>query len=401
MLSKLNPSTLSGALDIIIIEQEDGRLYSSPWHIRVGNMSLLHHSNKIISININNQHIPIFMAVDRDGCGRFPVTQQGNQCQTSISYPIASCSKNKIKIRPKDVRMMLSQKEMKRRKKKLDDSKFEENMIIRNSTIDLESSFIFEDPDPLPISTVQTVLDLSQSVNSQGIMEETLMSNIPSPELINSFRDILNIGKNSVEFTVSSLIQGPKIIQCSLFLFKASQKFIVSDVDGTITSSDLLGHVLPAVGKDWTHPGLANLYSKIAEIKNVVFIYLSSRPIGEAHLTRKMLDKIKQNGIKMPDGPLITCPDKLFLALSREIKHKPHEFKIPTIQCIQSLFKNDASPIVFGFGNRPTDVLTYKKIGLNDNQIILFNTKHNVLNSKNEIIYNSISELIEHVHDLF
>lgn len=401
MLSKINPSTLSGALDIIVIEHDDGTLLSSPWHLRVGNMNLLHHKNKIVSININNQQLPFFMAVDKDGCGKFIAAQCGKDFSTSISYPITCDFKDKIKIRPKDVRAMLSNKKGKKKQGKFLDNDLDEKMVLRDDTVDLESAFLYEDPDPLPISTVQTVLDLSQSINSQGFFEESLMDNTPSSELMSSFRNILKIGKNSVEYTVSSLIQGPRTIHCSLFLFNEKQKFIVSDIDGTITSSDFLGHVLPAVGKDWTHPGLANLYSRIAEEKGMVFIYLSSRPIGEVHLTRKMLNKIKQNGIKMPDGPIITCPDKLFLALSREVKHKPHEFKIPTIQNIQSLFTDGISPIVFGFGNRPTDVLTYKKIGLNDNQILLFNTKHNVLDANNKVIYNSITDLIEHVSDLF
>lgn len=38
---------------------------------------------------------------------------------------------------------------------------------------------------------------------------------------------------------------------------------MVSDVDGTITRSDVLGHLAPLVGKDWSHAGVAQLYNNI------------------------------------------------------------------------------------------------------------------------------------------
>lgn len=46
------------------------------------------------------------------------------------------------------------------------------------------------------------------------------------------------------------------MISCAL-------QIVVSDIDGTITRSDLLGHILPAVGVDWSHPGIAKLLSDI------------------------------------------------------------------------------------------------------------------------------------------
>ena len=39
---------------------------------------------------------------------------------------------------------------------------------------------------------------------------------------------------------------------------------MISDVDGTITRSDLLGHVLPAMGVDWSHEGIVPLFHNIA-----------------------------------------------------------------------------------------------------------------------------------------
>ena len=56
-------------------------------------------------------------------------------------------------------------------------------------------------------------------------------------------------------------------------------KIIISDVDGTVTKSDMLGHVLPRLGRDWTHLGIAKFYSVIKK-NGYEFLYLTSRPIG-------------------------------------------------------------------------------------------------------------------------
>ena len=42
-----------------------------------------------------------------------------------------------------------------------------------------------------------------------------------------------------------------------------SHQVVISDIDGTITKSDVLGHILPAIGQDWAQSGVAQLFSKI------------------------------------------------------------------------------------------------------------------------------------------
>ena len=45
----LNPATLSGAIDVVVIEGEDGEWRSSPFHVRFGKMHLLRPHEKIVS----------------------------------------------------------------------------------------------------------------------------------------------------------------------------------------------------------------------------------------------------------------------------------------------------------------------------------------------------------------
>ncbi|KAI9282044.1 hypothetical protein BC943DRAFT_329065 [Umbelopsis sp. AD052] len=39
--NELNPATLSGAIDIVVVEQANGELACSPFHVRFGKLSLL------------------------------------------------------------------------------------------------------------------------------------------------------------------------------------------------------------------------------------------------------------------------------------------------------------------------------------------------------------------------
>ena len=73
-----------------------------------------------------------------------------------------------------------------------------------------------------------------------------------------------------------------------LFLWDYNTRIVISDVDGTITKIDMLGHVLPRIGKDWTHGGVAKLFTTIAQ-NNYQMLYLASRPIGQADMTREYL----------------------------------------------------------------------------------------------------------------
>lgn len=48
--SELNPATLTGAIDVIVVEQEDGTYLTSPFHVRFGKMGVLRSREKIVSI---------------------------------------------------------------------------------------------------------------------------------------------------------------------------------------------------------------------------------------------------------------------------------------------------------------------------------------------------------------
>lgn len=93
---------------------------------------------------------------------------------------------------------------------------------------------------------------------------------------------------------------------------------MISDIDGTITKSDLLGHLLPRVGYDWSHRGVTRLFTNI-KANGYVFMFLSSRAIAQASATRDYLHTLNQDGETLPAGPVIISPDGLFPSLYREL----------------------------------------------------------------------------------
>ena len=139
---------------------------------------------------------------------------------------------------------------------------------------------------------------------------------------------------------------------CIYYRYYLSCQVVISDIDGTITKSDVLGHLLPVIGRDWAQSGVAQLYTKIRN-NGYQIIYLSARAIGQASVTKDYLQSLKQGDVCLPDGPLFLNPDSLIHAFKREvIDRNPEEFKIRCLKDIQSLF-NGKNPFFAGYGNRP------------------------------------------------
>lgn len=53
--NSINPSTLSGAIDVIVVAHEDGTLSCSPFHVRFGKFSLLRPSDKKVEFRVNGK----------------------------------------------------------------------------------------------------------------------------------------------------------------------------------------------------------------------------------------------------------------------------------------------------------------------------------------------------------
>ncbi|CAI4682524.1 CPI_1c_G0041480.mRNA.1.CDS.1 [Saccharomyces cerevisiae] len=218
----------------------------------------------------------------------------------------------------------------------------------------------------------------------------------------------LTYGENDLKFSVD---HGKAIVTSKLFVWRWDVPIVISDIDGTITKSDALGHVLAMIGKDWTHLGVAKLFSEISR-NGYNILYLTARSAGQADSTRSYLRSIVQNGSKLPNGPVILSPDRTMAALRREvILKKPEVFKIACLNDIRSLYFEDSdnemdteeksTPFFAGFGNRITDALSYRTVGIPSSRIFTINTEGEVHMELLELAgyrssYIHINELVDH-----
>ncbi|XP_072307107.1 phosphatidate phosphatase LPIN2-like isoform X2 [Eucyclogobius newberryi] len=213
----------------------------------------------------------------------------------------------------------------------------------------------------------------------------------------------LREGPNDVTFSITTQYQGTCRCEGTIYLWNWDDKVIISDIDGTITKSDVFGHILPHLGKDWTHQGIAKLYNSVHE-NGYKFLYCSARAIGMADMTRGYLHWVNDRGTLLPQGPLMLSPSSLFSAFHREvIEKKPEKFKIECLTDIKNLFCSNTHPFYAAFGNRDNDVFAYKKVGVPVSRIFTVNPKGELileLAKGNKTSYSRLSELVEHVFPL-
>ncbi|XP_052009133.1 phosphatidate phosphatase LPIN1-like [Xyrauchen texanus] len=210
----------------------------------------------------------------------------------------------------------------------------------------------------------------------------------------------LKDGPNDVVFSVTTQYQGTCRCEGTIYLWSWDDKIVISDIDGTITRSDTLGHILPTLGKDWTHQGIARLYHRVSQ-NGYKFMYCSARAIGMADMTRGYLHWVNERGTMLPMGPVLLSPSSLFSAFHREvIEKKPEKFKIECLTDIKNLFHPNTEPFYAAFGNRATDVYSYKEVGVPLNRIFTVNPKGELIQEHartNISSYGRLCEVVDHV----
>ncbi|KAJ1349366.1 hypothetical protein KIN20_004921 [Parelaphostrongylus tenuis] len=154
-------------------------------------------------------------------------------------------------------------------------------------------------------------------------------------------------GANECRFSITTKFQGTSWCSCNIYLYKWYERIVISDIDGTITKSDVLGHVIPAIGGTWAHTGVAELFNRI-----------------------------KNNGYKM-----LLSPTSVLVAFRREvIERRPEEFKIAALTDLKKLFPVK-QPFFAGFGNRETDVKSYLAVDIMPAQILIIDPSGRVRRS--------------------
>ena len=212
----------------------------------------------------------------------------------------------------------------------------------------------------------------------------------------------LKPGLNTVSYSYTSRVFGTQTLECNLFLWDSDDKCVVSDIDGTITKSDVLGHVYTMVGKDYAHPGIASLYHNIVR-NGYKILFVTSRAISQSNSTRAYLRTLTQNGQTLPLGPVMCAPDPISTALYREVvARKPEVFKIRCLTRVRRLFDVDINNtrMFAGFGNRSSDALAYKTCGIELDKIYTIDPKSRLRCEKNGKTF-EIQNLMDNVDQAF
>lgn len=141
--------------------------------------------------------------------------------------------------------------------------------------------------------------DLSEEAHAGEMYRKSLRLTSKQIESLN-----LKHGMNEISFSVTTAYQGTSRCKCYLFRWKHSDKVVISDIDGTITKSDVLGHILPMVGRDWAQIGVAQLFSKIEE-NGYKLLYLSARAIGQSRVSA--VTRLEVRRARLVTSPLSRC----------------------------------------------------------------------------------------------
>lgn len=206
----------------------------------------------------------------------------------------------------------------------------------------------------------------------------------------------LKDGANIVKFIVySQTLTRATEVEARIFLWPYTAKVVISDIDGTVTKSDVMGHLSAILRWDWTHPGLCSLYTNIAK-NEYKFLYLTARSLSQTSSTRAFLENVAQDGQKLPDGPVFTATEKLFAALTQEVLKRSHIFKTECLTTVRQIFpKSLRHPLYAGFGNRIGDSIAYENVGIPLHKIFIIDESSVVHVCKVKQTYRDLAHLVD------
>jgi phosphatidate phosphatase LPIN len=266
--------------------------------------------------------------------------------------------------------------------------------VLMELTKDGRGLFLRDIYQDLILSETMTIASQSMVTKRAEKSEEIELSvNLTSDEL-----RLLNLksGMNVVHFSVQRKKQ--TILPAKIYLWDYRTKLVVSDIDGTVSKSDFLGHLYYIIKKDWEREGVVNLYKTLRR-KGYQIIYLSARSIDSIDYTRGYLSWVQDNGKHLPDGPVILSPQGLWTSLKREVMKTTHLFKTDALREIKNQFHGVANPFIAGFGNKNADAVAYLNSGLDKENIFIFEEE-----GKNEEYYRKIQnfyQILEEIQETY
>uniref|UniRef100_A0A8C3DCI4 phosphatidate phosphatase n=1 Tax=Corvus moneduloides TaxID=1196302 RepID=A0A8C3DCI4_CORMO len=82
----LNPATLSGCIDVVVVRQPDNSFKCSPFHVRFGKLGVLRSKEKVVDIEINGEPVDLHMKLGDNGEAFFVEESEEHEVGDDIPY---------------------------------------------------------------------------------------------------------------------------------------------------------------------------------------------------------------------------------------------------------------------------------------------------------------------------
>jgi len=358
--SKINTATRTGAIDVVFVEQEDGTFASTPFHVRFGKLGVVWSGSKCVDIEINGKEVDMSMVLDDRGMAFF--SEKDDHGETD---DVDEEGNNGSERGQRDeVRLNQRNRPEMQRTRSMSSSDISEFDLPAEHESKLSAA-----------SRAISDGDLSENKEEEVVVEEEETNKRNSLRLTKA--EIghlgLNLGCNSAVFSVTTRFQGTYKASCNIHLWRQRDRIVISDIDGTITRSDVRGMLLPLIGaSNWAQGEVVRLYNLIAD-NGYRILYLSARSISQAADTKFYLEQLRQDGLSLPPGPLFLNPKSLLQAGKLEvIEKRPELFKIECLTKLRELFLCP-TPFFAGYGNRQNDLVAYQAVGIPSCRVFLIN----------------------------
>ena len=127
-------------------------------------------------------------------------------------------------------------------------------------------------------------------------------------------------GLNRASYVCSQLEEK---IYFNVFLYSEEDKIVITDIDGTITESDLMGHVAQFLGITNHQEGVVELLDRVVK-RGYRVVYLTARSMAQEEDTKRYLfESLQETGDRgrwsLPEGPVLFSPVTFFSGLISEV----------------------------------------------------------------------------------
>ncbi|NWI37600.1 LPIN3 phosphatase, partial [Picathartes gymnocephalus] len=180
----LNPATLSGCIDVLVVRQPDNSFKCSPFHVRFGKLGVLRSKEKVVDIEINGEPVDLHMKLGDNGEAFF--VEESEEHEGSIPFFLCTSPIRRERSRKDDVQpscgleatsaavILHKRRRRKRRPKKkvldsdsdsYDETKSERRLLLESST----STFCFLLRSDAACSSFADLLEETRSLQPQEI----------------------------------------------------------------------------------------------------------------------------------------------------------------------------------------------------------------------------------------